>query len=99
MIVAEADRWFAYPWWTSAREAPDYARHVDIHNKPGFDPCELLFGWPPMSVSLNTARVKGSHGRAGDGCEVAWGATFDLPGEPANATELGARVRDWLGQA
>ncbi len=99
VIVAEADRWFAYPWWTSTRQAPDYARHVDIHNKPGFDPCELLFGWPPMSVSMNTARVRGSHGRAGDGCKVAWGATFDLPGEPGNVTELGASVRDWLEKA
>lgn len=99
LIVTDPDRWFAYPWWTSRRQAPDYARHVDIHNKPGFDPCELLSGWPPMSVSVNTARVKGSHGRAGDGCEVAWGATFDLPGEPRNLIDLAASVREWLEQA
>jgi len=99
LIVAEADRWFAYPWWTARRQAPDYARHVDIHNKPGFDPCELLWGWPPMSVSVNAARVKGSHGRAGDGCEVAWGATFDLPGQPRNLIDLAASVREWLERA
>ncbi len=99
LIVADPDRWFAYPWWTSGRQAPDYARHVDIHNKPGFDPCELLWGWPPMSTSVNTARVKGSHGLVGPGHEAAWGATFDLPGEPRNLIDLAASVRQWLEQA
>jgi hypothetical protein len=42
--------WFAYPFWLDDRLAPDYARTVDIHRKPGFDPCELFFDpklwWP-----------------------------------------------------
>ena len=44
VLVARRGCWFAYPWWTDRREAPDYATHVDIHNKPGYDPCELFFG-------------------------------------------------------
>ena len=64
VMQAKPGFWFAYPWWQENREAPEYARHVDIHNKPGYDPCELFFGWPPGSVSLNTQRIKGSHGRA-----------------------------------
>lgn len=64
VMLARPGFWFAYPWWQEHREAPEYARHVDIHNKPGYDPCELFFGWPPGSVSLNTQRIKGSHGRA-----------------------------------
>jgi predicted AlkP superfamily pyrophosphatase or phosphodiesterase len=35
------DRWFAYPYWNEGRE-PDFARSVDIHRKPGYDPCELF---------------------------------------------------------
>lgn len=67
--------WFSYKWWTSVSEAPDYAAHVDIHNKPGFDPCELFWGWPPGSVALNDKRVGGTHGRTGFGREIAWATT------------------------
>ena len=42
VAVTEADRWFSYYWWLDDRVAPDYARTVDIHSKPGYDPCELL---------------------------------------------------------
>lgn len=44
-IVASSrsDAWFAYPYWLDLRAAPDFARTVDIHRKPGFDPCELFF--------------------------------------------------------
>ena len=45
----------SYRWWTSWREAPDYASHVDIHNKPGYDPKELFF--------FGLGSVKGTHGR------------------------------------
>lgn len=34
--------WFSYPWWLNDARAPDYARTVDIHRKPGYDPLELL---------------------------------------------------------
>lgn len=50
VAVAERDAWFAYPFWLDDRHAPDYARTVDIHRKPGYDPCELFFDprllWP-----------------------------------------------------
>jgi predicted AlkP superfamily pyrophosphatase or phosphodiesterase len=50
IALAEPDAWFAYPFWLDDRLAPDYARTVDIHRKPGFDPCELFFDpklpWP-----------------------------------------------------
>ena len=42
VCVSAADRWFAYGWWLDERLAPDYARTVDIHRKPGYDPCELF---------------------------------------------------------
>jgi predicted AlkP superfamily pyrophosphatase or phosphodiesterase len=50
IALAEPRSWFAYPFWLDDRHAPDYARTIDIHRKPGFDPCELFFDpkltWP-----------------------------------------------------
>jgi predicted AlkP superfamily pyrophosphatase or phosphodiesterase len=42
IMLAERDSWFAYPFWLDDKVAPDYARAVAIHAKPGFDPCELF---------------------------------------------------------
>ena len=42
VALSEADAWFAYPYWLDDRRAPDFARTVDIHRKPGYDPCELF---------------------------------------------------------
>ncbi len=50
VVLSKANAWFAYPFWLDDRLAPDYARTVDIHRKPGYDPCELFFNpkllWP-----------------------------------------------------
>lgn len=93
VLLARPGCWLAYPWWERRGEAPDYAGHVDIHNKPGFDPCELRFGWPPGSVSRDTGKVRGSHGLTEPGREIAWASTFDLPGEPAALIDLAGAVR------
>ena len=61
VLVAKKGSWCGYEWWTDKREAPDFASHVDIHNKPGYDPKELFF--------FNKGVVKGTHGRQ---CEVAY---------------------------
>ena len=42
ILLSEPDAWFAYPFWLDDRLAPDYARTVAIHHKPGYDPCELF---------------------------------------------------------
>ncbi len=92
LLVAQPGAWFAYPWWRDPREAPDYAGHVDIHNKPGYDPCELFFGRLPTRVSQDTSRVRGTHGLAGAGCETALLSTLPLKAEtlPDLAQELHA---------
>ena len=50
VALAKPNAWFAYPFWIDDGAAPDYARTVDIHRKPGYDPCELFFNpnllWP-----------------------------------------------------
>lgn len=93
VAVAKQGAWFAYLWFTEKREAPDFATHVDIHNKPGYDPCELFFGWPPPSVSMNTTKIKGSHGRPGS--PVAWTSTLHFDFAPKSILDLAAVVRDW----
>jgi predicted AlkP superfamily pyrophosphatase or phosphodiesterase len=42
VLLSEPDSWFAYPFWLDDAIAPDYARCVAIHHKPGYDPVELL---------------------------------------------------------
>ncbi|MDQ3539857.1 MAG: alkaline phosphatase family protein [Chloroflexota bacterium] len=43
VALAEPDAWFTYYFWLDDDRAPDYARTVDIHQKPGYDPAELFF--------------------------------------------------------
>ncbi|HZO68950.1 MAG TPA: nucleotide pyrophosphatase/phosphodiesterase family protein [Kribbellaceae bacterium] len=43
VAVAEPDAWFTYYYWLDDDRAPDFARAVEIHRKPGYDPAELLF--------------------------------------------------------
>ena len=93
-IQAVKGKWLAYPWWNKWIEAPDYARHVDIHNKPGYDPCELFFGWPPGSVTLDTSRIGGSHGRIGNDRMACMATT--LPVETSTLQELSHNIKNWM---
>ena len=43
VALARPDRWFSYGWWLQDARAPDFARTVDIHRKPGYDPAELFY--------------------------------------------------------
>ena len=105
VAVAPKGKWFAYYWWNDWGKAPPFAHSVDIHRKPGYDPCELWFDWPRTLRKLHPATatkpelVKGSHGRVGDDGE-SWGVlatdeklTSVLPvGERAAATDLAPLV-------
>ncbi len=42
VLVAEPDAWFTYYYWLDDARAPDFARGVEIHKKPGYDPAELF---------------------------------------------------------
>ena len=42
VAIARPDRWFSYYYWQDDARAPDFARTVDIHRKPGYDPVELF---------------------------------------------------------
>jgi len=49
IAVADADAWFTYYYWEDDSLAPDFARCVDIHRKPGYDPVELFVD-PELSL-------------------------------------------------
>ncbi len=42
VLIAQPRRWFSYHYWLDDSHAPDFARTVDIHRKPGYDPLELF---------------------------------------------------------
>ena len=42
VAVSESEAWFTYYYWMDDAKAPDYARCIDIHRKPGYDPVELF---------------------------------------------------------
>ena len=56
VAIANADRWFTYYFWLDDDRAPDYARTVDIHRKPGYDPVELFVD---PAIRFPTAKVAG----------------------------------------
>lgn len=49
--VAAPDAWFSYYYWNDDQKAPDFARCVDIHRKPGYDPAEMFFD-PALSFPM-----------------------------------------------
>jgi hypothetical protein len=62
VVVSRADRWFTYYHWLDDERAPDFARTVDIHKKPGYDPVELLvdpkIALPALKVGWTLAKRK-----------------------------------------
>ncbi|WP_079242078.1 nucleotide pyrophosphatase/phosphodiesterase family protein [Chryseobacterium indologenes] len=42
ILLAEENSWFTYYYWLEDKKAPDFARTVEIHKKPGYDPAELF---------------------------------------------------------
>jgi predicted AlkP superfamily pyrophosphatase or phosphodiesterase len=56
ILLSEPNAWFAYPFWMNDEIAPDYARAVAIHHKPGYDPCELFFDPKLRMPKLHAAK-------------------------------------------
>ncbi|MFM7108680.1 MAG: alkaline phosphatase family protein [Planctomycetaceae bacterium] len=65
VLESALDAWFAYPSWLDDARAPTFARTIDIHRKPGYDPLELHLdraALPRIAIPLDTSLVRGSHG-------------------------------------
>ena len=57
VLLSRADSWFSYYFWLDDERAPDYARTVDIHAKPGYDPVELFLD-PALALPKLTVAKK-----------------------------------------
>lgn len=57
IVLAEPDAWFTYYYWLEDSKAPDFARTVDIHRKPGYDPAELFVNPEIRRPKLKAGRV------------------------------------------
>jgi predicted AlkP superfamily pyrophosphatase or phosphodiesterase len=55
VCVAEQDSWFSYYYWLDDARAPDFARTVEIHRKPGYDPAELFLDPADRMVKAKAA--------------------------------------------
>ena len=62
ILVSQPNSWQAYYWWLDDSAAPSFARTVDIHRKPGYDPVELFFDPQTKSIPLRAELIHGSHG-------------------------------------
>jgi predicted AlkP superfamily pyrophosphatase or phosphodiesterase len=62
VLISTPNSWQAFYYWPDDAKAPTFARTVDIHNKPGYDPVELHFDFATKSIPLDATLVKGSHG-------------------------------------
>lgn len=55
VVTSQEDAWFTYYYWEDDAVAPDFARCVDIHRKPGYDPVELFLdpqlAWPKARIA------------------------------------------------
>ena len=62
VAIARPDAWFTYYYWLDDARAPDFARTVEIHRKPGYDPVELFLDpairMPALTVGWKLARRK-----------------------------------------
>jgi predicted AlkP superfamily pyrophosphatase or phosphodiesterase len=66
IAISDRDKWFSYYWWYTSDKAPNFARTVDIHRKPGYDPVELFVDPNTKSIPFETSLIKSSHGRPVD---------------------------------
>ena len=55
VAVANEQSWFAYYYWEDDARAPDFARTVDIHRKPGYDPVELFLDPSTRAIKAKIA--------------------------------------------
>ena len=105
VAVAEPDAWFTYYFWTDDARAPDYARTVDIHRKPGYDPAELFVDpalrFPRAKVASILLRKKAGFRTLMDviplDAGLVRGSHGRLPGSRAEAPLVATKAAGLLG--
>jgi predicted AlkP superfamily pyrophosphatase or phosphodiesterase len=105
VLIAEPDAWFTYYYWQDDDRAPDYARTVDIHRKPGYDPVELFLDpairVPPLAVGSRIVRRKLGFRTLLDVIpldpSLVRGSHGRIPADPSKGPLLMTRHPDLLG--
>ncbi|MGI5523218.1 alkaline phosphatase family protein [Micromonospora sp. CA-259024] len=99
VLVAEPDAWFTYYYWLDDDRAPDFARLVEIHRKPGYDPAELFFDPAAPGAAKRRAGVALARKKLGmrylmsavgldAGARAVRGSHGRLPDDPADGPVL-----------
>ncbi|MFY1624418.1 alkaline phosphatase family protein [Micromonospora sp. WMMD735] len=99
VLVAESDSWFTYYYWLDDARAPDFARNVEIHRKPGYDPAELFFDPAAPGAAKRRAGVALARKKLGmrylmsvvgldAGARAVRGSHGRLPADPADGPVL-----------
>ena len=105
VLIAEPDAWFTYYYWEDDAKAPDYARTVDIHRKPGYDPVELFLDpairVPPLAIGSRIIRKKLGFRTLLDviptDASLVRGSHGRIPDDPSKGPLLMSRHADLLG--
>ncbi|MFG1866413.1 nucleotide pyrophosphatase/phosphodiesterase family protein [Microbispora bryophytorum] len=99
VLLADRDAWFTYYYWLDDARAPDFARLVEIHRKPGYDPAELFFDPVNPGAAKRRAGVALLRKKLGmrylmnvvgldEGARAVRGSHGLLPADPADAPVL-----------
>src|ERR1700754_2155133 len=99
VLVSEPDAWFTYYYWLDDAAAPDFARLVEIHRKPGYDPAELFFDPAAPGAAKRRAALALARKKLGmrylmsvvgldAGARAVRGSHGRLPDDPADAPVL-----------
>ncbi|GAA1271118.1 alkaline phosphatase family protein [Sphaerisporangium rubeum] len=99
VLVADPDAWFTYYYWLDDAAAPDFARLVEIHRKPGYDPAELFFDPAAPLAAKRRAATALARKKLGmrymmsvvgldAGAHAVRGSHGRLPADPADAPVL-----------
>ena len=104
VLIAEPDAWFTYYYWEDDTKAPDFARTVDIHRKPGYDPVELFLDpaikVPALAIGSRIIRRKLGFRTLLDviplDATLVRGSHGRIPDDPAHGPLLITRQTDLL---
>lgn len=94
VLSAAPTAWLDYRWWSNVADAPSFAKTIDIHRKPGYDPLELFWDRPTNGISQDVKLIRGSHGVVSEGEAVL--ISDDAGHGTVNATELAALIQRLL---
>jgi hypothetical protein len=99
ILIAEPNAWFDYRWWDDADAIPTFAKMVDIHRKPGYDPLELFWDRATNGISQNRGLIKGSHGIVETGEAMIAGDFGKVELETVAASQVAALIGTLLDRS